>query len=129
MPSEPPPRRPVSAPAPPDDWGNSRLMLYLYAMPVVGFVPALWTVYYRQGSQQRQELSRTVVILTLGWLITYVSLGIGAENAGSLALQLWFANSIVTSGYFLSSIWLMIKIRQRKPPRLPLISQASDRLP
>jgi hypothetical protein len=105
-----------------------RLKLFFYLVPVVGFFPALWTLYYRSGTRQQQDLSRVVVTLTLAWLCTYVLLGIGAETTDS-AVSLMIANSIATSGYFLANLWLMVRLWQRKSLRLPLLSKIGDRLP
>jgi heme/copper-type cytochrome/quinol oxidase subunit 3 len=112
-----------------DGAGSRRFQLFWYLVPVVGFFPALWTLYYRQGNQQRQDLSRTVVTLTIAWLLGYVLLGVGAESSDSLSLPLLITNSLLTSGYFLTNLWLMAQLWQRKSVRLPLISTVGDRLP
>lgn len=106
-----------------------RFQLFWYLVPVVGFFPALWTLYYRQGGKQRQDLSRTVVTLTIAWLLGYVLLGIGAETSDSFALPLLVTNSLLTSGYFVTNLWLMVRLWQRKSVRLPIISKVGDRLP
>jgi hypothetical protein len=106
-----------------------QLKLFLYLVPVVGFFPALWSLYYRSGSKQEKELSRVVVTLTLGWLFTYILLGVGAETAEALAVPLLISSSVVTSSFFLTNIWLMVRLWQRKSVRLPGISQMGDRLP
>jgi hypothetical protein len=116
----------------PDPFENKdiqHLKLFFYVLPVVGFFPALWTLYYRSSDRQQQDLSRVVVTLTLSWLVAYVLLGIGAENGGTASVQLWLLNSILTSGYFGINIWLMVRLWQRKSVRLPLISQVGDRIP
>lgn len=105
------------------------LKQFLYLMPVVGFFPALWNLYYRTGSKQEKDLSRVVVTLTLGWLIAYVLLGVGAEVSESLSLPLLISSSLITSGYFVVNIWLMVRVWQRKSVRLPVISKVGDRLP
>jgi heme/copper-type cytochrome/quinol oxidase subunit 3 len=112
-----------------EDQVIKRLQLFLYLVPVVGFFPALWTLYYRRGTKQQDDLSRAVVTLTLGWLLTYVLLGIGAETSDSLSLPLLLTSSLITSGYFLTNIWLMVRLWQRKSVRLPIISRVGDRLP
>ncbi|MBM0741460.1 hypothetical protein JOY44_07505 [Phormidium sp. CLA17] len=106
-----------------------RFQLFWYLVPVIGFFPALWTLYYRQGGKQRQELSRTVVTLTIAWLLGYVLLGVGAEASESLSLTLLVTNSLMTSGYFVTNLWLMVRLLQRKSVRLPIISKVGDRLP
>ncbi|MDX2229111.1 MAG: hypothetical protein NW220_05715 [Leptolyngbyaceae cyanobacterium bins.349] len=105
------------------------LKLFLYLVPVVGFFPALWSLYYRSGNQQEKDLSRVVVTLTLGWLVAYILLGVGADVAESMSVPLLISSSVVTSGFFLTNLWLMVRLWQRKSVRLPVVSQVGDRLP
>ena len=105
-----------------------RLRSLLYLIPVVGFVPAVWTLYRRTGTRQQQDLSRLAVTLTLGWLVGYVLLGTGAQS-DSLELPFWIGSSLLTSGYFGLNVWLMARVLQRKSLRLPLVSKLGDRLP
>ncbi len=70
-----------------------------------------------------------MVTLALGWLIGYLLLGVGAETAESLSLPLLITSSLLTSGYFLVNLWLMVRLWQRKSLRLPIVSKLSDRLP
>uniref|UniRef100_A0A832M5E8 DUF4870 domain-containing protein n=1 Tax=Oscillatoriales cyanobacterium SpSt-402 TaxID=2282168 RepID=A0A832M5E8_9CYAN len=112
-----------------DNQDIQHLKQFFYLLPVVGFFPALWTLYYRSGSKQEKDLSRVVVTLTLGWLVAYVLLGTGAELSESLSLPLLISSSLVTSSYFVINIWLMMRLWQRKSVRLPLVSKVGDRLP
>lgn len=108
---------------------SQRLKLFLYLMPVVGFIPALWTLYYHSGDRQEQQLSRTVVILTLGWLVAYVFLATGANVVEDWSLPLLLGSSVLTSGYFLTNFWLIVRVWQRKSTQLPFVSGIGDRLP
>ena len=96
---------------------------------MVGFFPALWTLYRQKGSREQQKVSRLALTLTCLWLITYTSLGFGAANTTELlTLRLSMVNSLVTSGYFLVCIGLMIRLWQRKSVRLPWVSQVAEGL-
>lgn len=106
-----------------------RLRMFVYLIPVVGFFPALWALYRKQGDRREQIVSRTAVTLALVWLVGYLSLGAGAESSSSMALSLWIASSILTSGYFATNLWLMLRLWQRKPTWLPGVSDVGDRLP
>jgi hypothetical protein len=106
----------------------NRLQLYLYLTPVIGFFPALWTLYRRQGTRSQQAVSRLAVTLAFGWLLGYILLGSGANASESLQLPLLVMNSLLTSGYFGISVWLMIRLWKRKPLRVPGISPIADRL-
>jgi hypothetical protein len=106
-----------------------RLRSLMYLIPIVGFLPAVWTLYYRKGDRQQQNLSRLAVTLTLGWLAGYVLLGGGAQVAEGAELPLLIASSLLTSGYFGLNIWLMARVLRGKPVRLPIVSRVGDRLP
>jgi hypothetical protein len=106
-----------------------RLQMFIYLIPVVGFFPAMWTLYWRRGSREQRNASRLAVTLALGWMVGYVLLGAGTEIVDGSALSLLIVTSLLTSGYFLANIWLMVRLWQRKSLRLPGISRLSDRLP
>jgi hypothetical protein len=103
-----------------------RLQLFVYLVPVIGFLPALWTLYRRQGTREQQAVSRLSVTLALGWLLGYILLSAGAQTSEFWTLRLLFLNSLLTSGYFLVSIGLMVRLWQGKLPRLPGISRIAE---
>ena len=106
-----------------------RLLIFIYFIPVVGFLPALWTLYQRRGSREQRHASRLAVTLTTGWILGYILLGMGSQVSGSQSLPLLIVSSLLTSGYFLVNIWLMICLWQQKSLYLPGVSHLSDRLP
>lgn len=123
-------RRPDSKP--PDPLENrdlQRLLIFIYLIPVVGFFPAFWTLYRRRGSREQRDASRLVVTLSMIWVLGYLLLGAGSALSDTSTLPLLIMSSLLTSGYFLANIWLMVCLWQRKPLRLPGISRLSDRLP
>ena len=99
-----------------------RLQLFVYLVPVLGFFPALWTLYRRQGSREQQAVSRLSVTLAFGWLLGYILLSAGGQVSEFWTLRLLFMNTMLTSGYFIVSVGLMVRLWQRKSPRLPGIS-------
>ncbi|MBD1943782.1 hypothetical protein H6F50_15690 [Coleofasciculus sp. FACHB-712] len=101
--------------------------LFIYLIPVVGFFPALWTLYRRDSNRQQQTVSRLSVTLALGWLLAYGLLGAGVAQASeTLTLRLLFINGLLTSGYFLVSLWLMVRLWQRKSVRIPGVSGLAE---
>ncbi len=106
-----------------------RLKMFLCLVPVVGFFPAMWTLYRDRSSRQEKAVSRLAVTLALGWILGYFLLNTGAQAAGSMSLQLLVMSSLLTSGYFLTNIWLMVRLWRRKSVWLPGISRLGDRLP
>ena len=103
-----------------------RLQLFVYLVPVLGFFPAIWTLYRRQGTREQQAVSRLSVTLAFGWLLGYILLSTGAQTSDFLTLRLLFLNTLLTSGYFLVSIGLMARVWQRKSVRLPGISRVAE---
>lgn len=106
-----------------------RLQLFVYLVPVFGFFPALWTLYRRQGTREQQSVSRLSITLAFSWLFGYLLLaaGAGAQTSEFWTLRLLFMNSLLTSGYFLVSIGLMVRVWQRKQPRLPWMTRIAEK--
>ena len=103
---------------PTENYDLNHLQLFFYLIPVLGFFPSLWTLY--QGDKAEQlTVSRLSVTLASSWLIGYLLLGMGAETSEYLSLRLLILNTFLTSGYFLVSVMLMIRLYQRKPLRVP----------
>ncbi len=103
-----------------------RLQLFVYLVPVLGFFPAIWTLYRRQGTREQQAVSRLSVTLAFGWLLGYILLSTGAQSSELLTIRLLFLNTLLTSGYFLVSLGLMVRVWQRKSVRLPGISRVAE---
>ena len=104
------------------------LKLFLYLLPVFGFFPALWTLYRHKGTRQERSLSRLAIKLSLGWLVAYFLLGAGATTSESLQVPLLLTSSLLTSGYFLVNLWMMVQLWRRKTIELPLLGRVG-RLP
>ncbi|MEQ8971642.1 MAG: hypothetical protein RIE73_14765 [Coleofasciculus sp. C1-SOL-03] len=109
-----------------DNQNLQRLQLFAYLLPVIGFFPALWTLYRRQGTREQQAASRLSITLAFAWLVGYILLLSGAQLTEFWSFRLLFMNTMLTSGYFLVSIWLMVRLWQGKLPRLPGFSQVAE---
>lgn len=120
---------PSSSTDPLDSEDLRRLQLFVYFIPIVGVFPALWTLYRRQGTRRQQVASRLAVTMGLAWVLTYGLLSAGATQGGSASLNVWILNSLATSSYFVVSVWLMIRVWQRKSTWIPGLSDVGDRLP
>ncbi len=108
---------------PTDNHDLNHLQLFFYLIPVLGFFPSLWSLYQRDKSTTEQlKVSRLSVTLAGSWLIGYLLLGMGAETSEFLSLRFLVLNTFLTSGYFLASMMLMIRLYQRKPLRVPGLS-------
>lgn len=104
--------------------------LLVYLIPVIGFFPSLWTLYRRQGTREQLATSRLSITLAFIWLLGNLLLSTGATTATTtselLTLRLLLLNSFLTSGYFIVSVWLMIRTFKGKPKSLPGFSHLAE---
>ncbi len=101
--------------------------LLVYLIPVIGFFPSLWTLYRRQGTREQLTTSRLSITLAFTWLLGNLLLSTGATTTSELfTLRLLLLNSFLTSGYFLVSVWLMIRAFKGKPKSLPGFSHLAE---
>lgn len=98
-----------------------RLKLSIYLLPIVGWIPAVWTLTVAQNASSKQlQASRLSVLLGLCWLITYAGLWTGSMLENRFwSLRFLYLNGLVTTGYFFVCIAMLWRIRQGKTPRLP----------
>ncbi len=106
----------------------SLIGMLIYLIPVIGFFPSLWTLYRREASREQLRVSRLSITLTLTWIIGYILLGTGASSSDFFALRLEILNSFMTSGYFVVSVWLIIRTIKGKSRRLPGFSQFAEKV-
>ncbi|MEN9217761.1 MAG: hypothetical protein Q6J33_01990 [Gloeomargarita sp. DG_2_bins_126] len=108
---------------------STRLRLLFYLLPVVGLAPAVWNLLTNQSrSRPERDLSRSVITLTGLWLLTYVLLG-GLAQQESLAVPALLVNSLITSGYFILQLGLMVRVWRGQSLRLPGLASLTRRLP
>ncbi|BAB74177.1 hypothetical protein ACN23B_12455 [Anabaena sp. FACHB-709] len=105
-----------------------KTQLILHLIPVIGFFPSLWTVYRCQGSREQLAVSRLSITLAFTWLLGYLLLATGAATAEFFTLRLLILNGFFTSGYFLVSIWLILRLFQGKSHRLPGLSRFAEQV-
>jgi hypothetical protein len=98
-----------------------QLRLYLYLVPVLGAGPALWQLCRRSGDRREQRIARQSLGLMLSWLALYLSLDWSSGHlAGVGNFRLMFLNALLTSGYFLSCLFLMVRVWQKTGNTTPL---------
>ncbi|BAY76898.1 hypothetical protein NIES25_33560 [Nostoc linckia NIES-25] len=105
-----------------------KTQLLLYLIPIIGFFPSLWTLYRRQGSREQLAISRLSITLALTWLLGYSLLATGAATSDFFTIRLFILNSFLTSGYFLVSVWLILRVIQGKYGRLPGFTTLAERV-
>ncbi|MEB3289085.1 MAG: hypothetical protein VKI82_04160 [Leptolyngbya sp.] len=106
-----------------------RLKLMIYLVPIFGVVPAAYSLWQKPGGRQEQAISRLVITLALTWIILYTILNTGSHLAPGLSLRFLISNTLVTTGYTLTNLVLMLRLLQGKSVKLPGFSGLSQRLP
>ena len=94
------------------------LKLWVYLLPVVGVVPAIWTLYRSPKKQvnsnecrEQKRISLMSIRLVLVWLISYASLSFGAANGSEiLSFRLLYTNAIITTVYFITCTVMMTRL-------------------
>jgi hypothetical protein len=97
----------------------------MYLIPIVGVLPSLWTLSRRQSDRRDLVVCRQAVWLAFLWFAAYLTLSVGADVPGlptTATIRLLFFNSLITSGYFIASLWLMARLWKGKSLRLPGLS-------
>lgn len=97
------------------------LKLWIYLLPVVGIIPALWSLYRPPNhtqtfpeNREQQKVSRLAISLGLVWLSSYALFSLGAANGGEiLSFRFLYANAILTTGYFLTCTILMSRLNRK----------------
>ena len=107
---------------------TERLQLFVYLIPVIGFFPALWTLYRRNGTKQQQAVSRLVILLAFSWLAGLLLLEVGSQTTESLTLPLLLTSSVLTTTYFIVSWGLMVRVWKRQPLWLPGFSRVAEQV-
>ncbi len=127
QPPIPNPQSPILNPQPPLPTPYSPLPTPLYLIPIIGFFPSLWTLYRHQGTREQLAVSRLSITLAFTWLLGYLLLTTVAESSEFLTLRLLILNSFLTSGYFLVSTWLIVRIVKGKSYHLSGFSEFAER--
>lgn len=107
------------------------LQLWIYFLPIVGIIPAIWTLYQTRNSntidsqnnplenyselQQQIKASRRSLKLTLVWLCSYILFSSGATSGTELvSFRFLYANAITTTGYFVICTFLISRLGKKR---------------
>jgi len=95
--------------------------LTLYLIPVLGVIPSLWTLSRQTNHSEAVAVSQLSVILTISWLVAYSFLGLGETLIPShiWSIRVLYLNGLLTTGYFLTYLILVIRLWQGKSPKIP----------
>jgi hypothetical protein len=119
----------MSAQEPLPEDPSERLQRSLVFLPVLGLIPALWFLKQLTPSDHRHRASRQALRLTGSWLLLYGVLSLGSTTGPDLwSLRLLYLNGLLTSGYFLTCVWLLWQ-QIKRPPLAPRERLKPDRAP
>lgn len=111
----------------------NRLVLFAYLVPVFGMIPATWTLTRGNSDRRHRAMSRLALTLGLAWgvgcLVFNTSGMTVGENGASAQMSMLLLNSVFTSGYFVTSLWLMFRLGKRQTLALPGLSSIVKHLP
>lgn len=99
------------------------LKLLLYFTPVFGMIPALWSLNREGSTRAERNASRVAMKLALAWFASYLTFDVGAHNIDALQIPLLLTSGLITSGYFVVNLWIVILLWQRKSVDLPLFGR------
>lgn len=109
---------------------EQHLQLWIYLLPIVGIIAAIWTLYRAKSDpslssqedmtnattslRQQQKISRLSINLVLICLSCYGLFSWGAGNASEiLSFRLLYANAMITTVYFLTCTFLMSRLGKK----------------
>ncbi len=93
----------------------NKIQLIMYLIPLVGCLPALWTLYNNQGNSEQKSVSRLSIKVTLIWLLAYGALWLGSVyTPETLSLRLLYLNGLITTGYILTCLGVIISLWHNK---------------
>ena len=110
-----------------------RLLLFIYLIPVFGLVPVTWTLSRRKSDRHHRAVSRLAATLGGSWLLGTAFLNTGvaltADGTQTIGLSLLLLNSLLTSSYFVTCLWLMLRLWKRQSLAIPGLSRVAKYLP
>jgi hypothetical protein len=112
----------------PGDPDRRSLRQFVYLIPVIGFFPALWTLYRHDGDDRDRATCRLAVTLALAWLFGNLLLQSGATVTETSALPVLVTSSVLTTTYFIVNFGLMVRLWKNRPLWLPGVSQIAERV-
>ncbi len=92
-----------------------QLQLSIYLIPVFGAIASVWVLSRKKSNPETEAVSRLALTLTGSWLLAYALLWLGGlQTSELLSLRLLYFNGLLTSGYFLTCLFLIWQVFQGK---------------
>ncbi len=98
----------------PEKW-----QLYMYLLPVFGAIPAVLTLTKRNHSATVHHTCQTAVMLMILWAVGYGAMGGVPLNGDLLNPQTALIQGSFSTVYFLTCLYLMVRVWRNQPIHLP----------
>ncbi len=112
----------------------NRLQMLTCLIPVFGMFPSAWILSRRKSDRQLRGTSRLSLTLGMLWGIGFLLMnaGVGFSETGaasSAGMAFMVTNTLWSSSYFVTLLWLMMRMWQRQPLQVAGLSRISKFLP
>jgi preprotein translocase subunit SecG len=95
----------------------------------VGIIPAILTLSNSQSKTRQKQISRRTIALAITWLSLYILLFIGSDTtSGILAFQLLYANALITTGYFITCLILILRSKPQNSLKINSLRKNNDKI-
>ena len=113
-----------------DYW--TRLQGFTCLIPIFGLFPAGWVLSRRNSDRELRKISRLSVTLGVFWGLGFFLMNMGTgftdvQSGSELALLL--GNTVWSSGYFVTLLWLMSRYWRKQTLTVPGVSSLAKYLP
>ncbi|MEM9137240.1 MAG: hypothetical protein AAGB01_07820 [Cyanobacteria bacterium P01_F01_bin.42] len=110
----------------------TRLQSFVCLIPIFGLFPAGWILSRRKSDRELRRIGRLSVALGMLWGLGFFLLNTGAglsdARVGSEVAML-LGNTVWSSGYFLTLLWLMTRYWRGQSLTVPGVSKVAKYLP
>ena len=110
----------------------TRLQGFICLIPIFGLFPAGWILSKRNSDRELRKMSRLSLTLGMMWGLGFFLMNTGAGMTGpesSSELAILLGNTVWSSGYFVTLLWLMTRHWRNQALHVPFVSQVARYLP
>ena len=111
-----------------------RLQGFLCLIPIFGLVPSGWFLSRKDSDRRLRHMSRLSVTLGLLWGLGFFLMNTGAgvtqvESFSPSTVSMLFGNTLWSSSYFMTLLWLMMRHWRGQAIQVPGVSKLAKYLP
>jgi hypothetical protein len=95
----------------------------------VGIIPGILTLSNSQSKTRQKQISRRSIAFAITWLSLYILLFIGSDTtSGILAFRLLYANALITTGYFITCLILILRWKPQNSLKINSLRKNNDKI-